>query len=137
MRGENLCVIWKRQELVMNAPVHDRGKLLGSVVGGKVGPSHIPDEKRIAGEDGFRPIRLTQIAHHHANALDGMPGRLQELEPALSEPDFVSIANRGMGELGPGPCTQSRSQVDASSRAFSKLVMTRDKVGVQMSLDNM
>ena len=74
---------------------------------------------------------------HHANALDSMAWRLQELEPALSEPDFVPIANRGVRELGAGASAQPSSKIDTSPRTLGQFVVARDEIGMQVRLDNM
>jgi hypothetical protein len=100
---------------------------------GKVGLSHITHEERVTGEDCLWPLRLIHIGHEDANALHSMPRSLKEPEAASPELNFVPILDRDVRKLGSRP----GAEIDACSGAFGKFVMARDKIGVQVSLDNM
>ena len=69
MRGKNLRIVRKRQELLMNAPVQDRGELLWRMSRRKIRPAHIAHEESVSGEDRGGLIRFAAILHHNANAL--------------------------------------------------------------------
>ena len=88
MSRKDLCVIRKRQELVLDTPVHYLCELLWRMSGRKVRPAHVTDEERISCEDVAGPLRLTAVIHQNADAFQRMAGSLQEPEAALSELDF-------------------------------------------------
>ena len=78
------------------------------------------------------PIRLATILHQNANALEGVSRSLQETEGAVTELNLVSVFDRNVRNLRAG----SRAEIDARSRAFRKLVMSRHEVGMEVSLDD-
>ena len=117
----------------MKALVEQCGKLLRGVICGEVGPPHVANKERVAGEDRRGPLRLAQIVHHNTNAFGGMAGRLKEAEAALPELNLVAVLHRDVGEQGSGP----GSQIYARPGALGKLAMAGDEVSVQMRLNNM
>ena len=132
MGRKDLRIVGKRQQLLMNALVHDRGELLWRVGRREIRPAHIANEERVSGEDGGGPIRLAAIVHQNANAFEGMSRSLQEAEAALPELDLVSVLHRDVRELSAG----SRAEIDVRASALRKFAMSRDEVGMDVSLDD-
>ena len=132
MRREDLGVVRKGEQLLMNALVQDCGKLLRCVGCREVGPSYIANKKRVSREDVLRAVRLAEIRHQDADALHGMAGSLQEAKAALPELNLLAVLNRLVGELSPGP----GPEIDPRSGTFGEFAMPRHEVGVQMRLDN-
>ena len=120
MGGKDLRVVRKRQQLLMNALVHDRSELLWSVGCREVRPSHIANEESVTREDNRGPIRFAAIVHQNANAFERMSGSLQEPEAALSELNLVSVRDRHVKELRSG----SRPEMDVRSGALRKFAMS-------------
>ena len=52
--GEDLGVVGKFEEFLVEALVEQSGELLRGVVAGEIGPADVADEESIAGEDGAR-----------------------------------------------------------------------------------
>lgn len=132
MGGKDLGFIGKRQELLMNAAVQDRGELLRRVGRRKVGTAHISYKERVSREDCGRSIGSAEIVHQNANALECVSRSVEEPEPTFAEPNFVTVHDRDMREFGSG----SSAQVDPGSRAFRQLAMSRHEVGMEVSLDD-
>ena len=116
----------------MNAPVQDRGKLLRRVGRRKIRPAHIAHEESVSGEDRGGPIRFAAIVHQNANALECVSRSVQEPEAALAELNLVSVLDRDVRELSAG----SRAEIDVRSGAFRQFAMSRNEVGMEVSLDD-
>src|SRR5262249_36004049 len=132
MGRKDHCVVRQRQQLVMNAAVHNRGELLWRGSRGQIRPAHTAHEQRVSGEDRSRRIRVAAIVHQYANAFEGVPGSLQKTEATVAELNLVSVPNGNMSELG----ARSGAEIDLRSRAFRKFAMTRHEVGMDVSFDN-
>src|ERR1700687_4179909 len=132
MCRENLRVIGKVQELLMQALVKHRGKLLRCAIPGKIGAADVSDKQRVAGKHGSRPGRLGEVCDRDTHALDRVTGSLHEIESALPELNGVAVFHRRVRER----CARGFSEVDARSSALRKLMMTGNEVGVQVRFDN-
>src|SRR5215831_11078436 len=99
MGRENRCVVGKRQEFLMNAPVQHCREFLSSVGWGEVGAAYVAHEQRIAGEHYSRAIGLAQIGHQDANTLERMSRSLKEPQAALPKLNLVPVAYGAVGEL--------------------------------------
>jgi hypothetical protein len=133
---KDLCIVRKRQEFLMNAVVEDRCQLLRSVGRGEIWASHIADEQSVSREDCLSPVGLRQIRQQHANTLDRMTRSLKEPKAALPEPNLISVPNGYVRKFSAGPGAERGPQIDVGARALGQFTMARDKVGVQMGLNN-
>jgi hypothetical protein len=57
---------------------------------------------------------------------------VEEPEPAIAEPNLVTVPDRDIREFRSGSC----AQIDPSSRAFRQFAMSRHEVGMEVSLDD-
>src|SRR5215831_14191148 len=99
MGREDHCVVGKRQEFLMNAPVEHCREFLGRVGWGEVGAAYVAHEQRIAGEHRRRAVGLAQIGHQNTNTLECMSRSLEEPHSALPKLDLVAVAHGAVREL--------------------------------------
>src|SRR6267154_2091250 len=132
MRGKNFRLIRKFQYLVMQAVVEHGGKILRSVIAGKIRTPDIPHKKRVPGEDRSWLCRLTQVGQYNADALGGVAGRGEKVEATSAELDRIAVFHRRVrkGRARAGP------EIDARPSALRKLVMTGDEIGVQVGFND-
>ena len=115
----DLSVVGERQQLLVNAAVKGRSKLLRSIGWREIRAAHVAHEERVSREDDGGPFRQAAIPHQDADAFDGVPGGLQELQTTLTEANFVSVLHRDVRELSPGVYPE----IDLRSSPFSEFAM--------------
>ena len=116
----------------MEALVEECGELLGGVVGGEVGAAYVAYEESVAGEDGSGVCGLGEVGEDGADAFDGVPGSVEEVEPGIAELEGVAVLDWGVGEGR----VRVLAEVDAGAGALGELVVAGDKVGVEVGLDD-
>src|SRR5882724_2086826 len=100
MGRENLRLIGKFKQLVVQAVVKHGGKLLWSVIAGKVGAAHVSYKQRIPGEHSLWPGSIAQVGHRNTNALQRMTGCAEKIEAALPELNGIAIFDGSVRERG-------------------------------------
>jgi hypothetical protein len=95
---EDFGVVWEFEELAVQALVEHRGEFLRSMVAGEIGAADVADEERVAGEDGARVRWLGEVGEDGADAFDGVPGSVEEVEPGIAELEGVAVLDWGVGE---------------------------------------
>src|SRR5258708_2985116 len=98
----------------------------------QVRPPHIADKQRIAREHRVRIRTALQVRHQEANALQRVPRRLEDLQPAPSERNLICIPHRFVTERGAGAI----AEINCRSRELGELVMPRNEIGVQVRFDD-
>src|SRR6266568_847341 len=132
MRREDLSLIWKFEELLVQALVEHRGKFLRGVLAGKIGAADISNKQSVSRKHGSRPRRLGKVSHRNTDALCGVTGSCKKIEPALTELEGITVFDGGMRESSAG----TFAEINARSSALSKLMMAGDEVGVQVGFDD-
>src|SRR5262249_10970170 len=95
-------------------------------------PAHIANEQSVSGEDRSGTIRMAAIVHQNANAVECVSRSLQEPEAAVAELNLVSVLDRDVRKLSTG----SRAKIDLRSGAVGEFAMSRNEVGMKVSLDD-
>ena len=116
----------------MKAVVEHGGKLLRSVVAGKIGAAHVSHKKRVTCEHRLRPGHVAEVDHGDANAFQCVSGGLKKIESAFAKLDGVAIFYRRVRESGAG----ALAEIDSRADALGKLMMTGDKIGVKVGFNN-
>ena len=92
----------------------------------------VADEERVAGQDFLRLIRGLGVGDQNGDAFGRVAGSLQDAENDFADPELVAVFG--------GRVINSRAgftpEDDLRPRAFGKLAMAADEIGVQMRLDH-
>jgi len=132
MRRKNFSFIWKLEEFLVQASVEHRGKVLRGVLTGKIGAADISNKQGVSRKHGSGLGRLVEVSHRDTDALGGVTGSGKKIEPALTELEGITVFDCGMRESSAG----TLAEINAGSGALGKLMMTGDKVGVQVRFDD-
>jgi hypothetical protein len=99
----------------------------------QVGAADVPDEQRIARQDGMRFCRvLLQIERQDRDGLDSVAGGLKHLEAQARELERIAVLHRHEVVF----CLGAGAEMDGCTpfwgTQIAKFQMARDKVGVKM-----
>ena len=120
------------QKLFVKALKEHRGELLRRVIAGKIGTADIADKESVTGENRFRTRWIREICHRDANAFQRVAGRRNKIETAAAELDRVAALHRHMRELR----SRTLAEIDARSGAGCEFMVSGDKIGMKMRLDD-
>src|SRR2546427_11713763 len=90
----DLSFIRKLQQLVMQAVVEHRGKLLRRVLGRKIRTADGANEKSVTGKESFWPGRLASTRHRDAKALHGVSGSRMKIKAAVNGLEGITALRR-------------------------------------------
>src|SRR5262245_50386191 len=92
----------------------------------------VADEERVAGQDFLRLIRGLGVGDQNGDAFLRVAGSLQHAENDFADPELVAVlAGRVIHRR-----VRFTPEAYLSPRAFGKLAMAADEIGVQMRLDH-
>ena len=133
MRRPDLDVIAESQDLVVQRVVEHGRHLLGreSATAREIGASGVADEQRVAREQFGRRVFLF-ITDEPRHAFGRMAGRFQSAQHDTAGAQLVAVTHRAMRKLR----VRGRADDDLRAAACGELLMSADKVGVQMGLDD-
>ena len=123
--------IGELHELVRDAVVEHVGEFVGRHADARqeIGPAHVADEERVAGEHGERlGAALGQVVDEDRDALRRVAGRLHDLELHVAKLDRVAVLHFLAGEFRLRP----PSEVDRRPGLVTQLDVAGDEVGVEV-----
>jgi len=99
----------------------------------QVGPADVPEEQRVARQNGFRALRVRrEIEDEDRDPLGRVTRRLERAQHDGSQTDLVAVVQRLERVPGLGP----RAEVDGGARAPRELEVSRHEIGVEMRQDH-
>jgi hypothetical protein len=121
------------EQLVVHGPVEAAGEVVRGPAdrGQQVGPTHVANEQRVAGEDG-PGLGVGVLVDDDRDRLGGVTGRVPDLEGDLAEGESLAVRQGVDRELGHTLVTEG----DDRAGGLGELQVARQEVGVEVGLDH-